>query len=259
MRPILIFAITLMLAACTAKQTDDNRNHVNTAESMIQSKEIKPTVQPTHEGVHVERKDAVETDEVLLDVPIIPQNPELKYGCEVTSLTMLLQYAGIKTDKMRMAVEMPKDADPMKKTKSGDITHWGNPEDGFVGDITGKNKGYAIYAKPLEQLMEVYLPEKTVNLTGKPFEDLLKQLKDGKPVVIWTTGNYKLPDRWESWQHQGEEIKAPLDLHAVVLVGFDSNSLYVNDPLTGKKAHKVNKQSFIDSWVALGKQALSYK
>jgi uncharacterized protein YvpB len=47
-------------------------------------------------------------------------------------------------------------------------------------------------------------------------------------------------------------------LHAVVLVGFDNDHVYVNDPLTGKKSHKTEKNSFIESWVTLGQQALSY-
>lgn len=52
-------------------------------------------------------------------------------------------------------------------SKNGDITQWGDPKEGFVGDITGKNKGYAVYVQPLQELMEQYLPNRTVNLTGK--------------------------------------------------------------------------------------------
>ncbi|WP_376745628.1 C39 family peptidase [Paenibacillus sedimenti] len=201
---------------------------------------------------------AAEKETVLLDIPIIKQNPELKYGCEVTSLAMVLKHAGVKTDKLKLADELPKDEDPVKKTKSGDITRWGNPDHGFVGDITGKTAGYAVYAGPLEKLMMQYLPNRTVNLTRKSFDEVLAQLKKEKPVILWTTGDYKLPDRWESWKHGNEEIKTPLDLHAVVLVGFDQEHIYVNDPLTGKKAHKTKKDSFLESWKALGQQALSY-
>ncbi len=144
-------------------------------------------------------------------------------------------------------------------SKSGDIIQWGDPKEGFVGDITGKNKGYAVYVQPLQELMEHYLPNRTVNLTGKTFNDVLAQIKMGKPVVVWTTGDYKVPDRWESWKHENKQITAPLDLHAVVLIGFEDGYIYINDPLSGKKAHKVNQETFIQSWDALGKQALSYR
>jgi uncharacterized protein YvpB len=77
---------------------------------------------------------------------------------------------------------MPKDDDPVQKTKSGDITHWGNPDHGFVGDVTGQKAGYAIYAGPLEKLMKRYLQDRTVNLTRKSFDEILAQIKAGKPV-----------------------------------------------------------------------------
>jgi len=195
---------------------------------------------------------------VVLDVPLIKQNPELKYGCEVTSLAMVLQYAGVSVNKMTLAKEIKKDNDPIAGTNSGNIVSWGDPADGFVGDITGKKKGYAVYDEPITDLLEKYLPERAINLTGRPFDELLKYVENKHPVVVWTTGDYRLPDRWESWKHGVETIKTPLDLHAVVLVGFDDNHVYINDPLWGKKAHKVNKKRFIASWIALNKRAVSY-
>lgn len=35
---------------------------------------------------------------------------------------------------------------------------------------------------------------------------------------------------------------------------WNSNKVFINDPLTGNKAQEVNKQSFIESWNALGKK-----
>jgi uncharacterized protein YvpB len=69
----------------------------------------------------------------------------LKYGCKVTNLAMVLKHAGLETDKLKLADELPKDDDPVQKTKSGDITRWGNPDHGFVGDITGKSTGFAVW------------------------------------------------------------------------------------------------------------------
>ncbi|WGU95540.1 C39 family peptidase [Paenibacillus dendritiformis] len=198
-------------------------------------------------------------EKIRLDVPLVAQNPELKNGCEVTSLAMILKYAGIRVGKMELADEVKKDPDDIKTGKAGDITHWGDPNEGFVGDITGKEKGYAIYAEPLEDLMKKYLPGRTVNLTGQSFEKVLRHLSTGKPVVTWTTGDYKLPDRWESWKHGNEQITTPMDLHAVVLTGYDPDYVYLNDPLSARKAVKVKKKQFIESWHALGSQALSYE
>jgi uncharacterized protein YvpB len=195
----------------------------------------------------------------MLNVPLIKQNPELRYGCEVTSLTMVLNYAGVKINKMELYKGIKKDPDPLKRSQTGDILQWGNPHDGFVGDMTGKRAGYAVFDQPIAKLVNDYLPDRAVNLTNQPFENVLQHVSKGYPIVVWTTGDYRLPDRWESWRHGKQEIKTPLDLHAVVLVGYDQNYVYLNDPLSGRKNVKVNKQRFIKSWHALKSRAVSYE
>lgn len=198
-------------------------------------------------------------DSALLDVNLIKQNPELKYGCEVTSLAMMLNYAGVKTNKMELYRLITKDPDPLIKSTKGDILRWGNPADGFVGDMTGKEPGYAAFDKPMIDLINKKLPGRAVNLTNKPFERVLAHVSSGYPVVIWTTGDYRPPDRPEGWYHGKEFIKTPLDLHVVVLVGYDAKYVYLNDPLSGRKQVKVEKQRFISSWKALKSRAVSYK
>ncbi|GKU82315.1 C39 family peptidase [Niallia sp. NCCP-28] len=196
-------------------------------------------------------------ESILLNVPLVKQNPELRYGCEVTSLTMVLNYAGVQTSKMELYKKIKKDSDPLIK-KQGNIVKWGDPAVGFVGDMTGRNAGYAVFDKPMEDLVNVYLPNRAVNLTGKPFTHLENHVKKGFPVVVWTTGDYRLPDRWESWEHKEKTIKTPLDLHAVVLVGYNKNFVFLNDPLSGRKNVRVNKHQFIQSWHALKSRAISY-
>ena len=108
-------------------------------------------------------------------------------------------------------------------------------------------------------LINRYLPGRAVNLTGKDFEEVLDHVSAGYPAVVWTTGDYRLPDRWESWTHGNEVIKTPLDLHAVVLVGFNETTVYLNDPLSGRKQVPVNKNRFIETWKAMQSRAVSYR
>ncbi|MBM7694612.1 uncharacterized protein YvpB [Peribacillus deserti] len=203
-------------------------------------------------------KDKPEKKDILLDVPLIKQNPELKYGCEVTSLAMVLNYAGVSADKLSLSREIKLENDPLIK-QDGNIIKWGNPEEGFVGDMSGKQKGYAVYDKPIQDLLEKYMPNRSLNLTNKSFNEILSHVSKGYPVIVWTTGDYRLPDRPESWKHGSKTIKTPLDLHAVVLVGYNKRSVYVNDPLSGKKQAQVPKETFRTSWHALQKRAVSYK
>ena len=201
---------------------------------------------------------AISVDKRILNVPIISQKPELYNGCEVTSLAMLLHYAGFKVSKMDLANQVKKDADPIKENRSGDIVHWGNPDHGFVGDITGEAKGYAVHDKPMEHLMRHYLRNRTLNLTGSAFSVLLNQIVNRKPVLVWTTVHFGPPRTWELWNHGTEQIKATMEIHTVLLVGYDPHYVYVNDPLSGIQAQKINRQIFLQSWIALGRKALSY-
>jgi uncharacterized protein YvpB len=192
-----------------------------------------------------------------LDAPLVLQNPELPAGCEVTSLAMLLQFAGINITKMELAAEMPRDQTPIILNADGSIKFWGNPNIGFVGDVTRKGRGYGIYHAGLFPLLKQYIP-KAVDLTGQPFQEYEKQLGDGIPVVVWTTIDYAVPNQWVKWDTSVGPIEITFAEHAVLLVGFDEKSVFLNDPRSGKKSVQVDKAAFIASWTAMGKQGLSY-
>lgn len=194
----------------------------------------------------------------LLDVPIISQKPELKNGCEVTGLAMLLQYAGVHIDKMTLAEEIKKDKTPLTRNKLWKIEGWGDPNVGFVGDITGKEPGFCVYPGPMIDLMEKYLPGRSINLTNQKFESLLQRLNSKKPVVVWVTIHFKAPKKLKQWENNGNIIEATFEEHAVVLVGYDENYCYINNPYNKKKNQKIKKEKFKSVWEAMGSKAISY-
>lgn len=197
-------------------------------------------------------------ERVLLDVPIISQHPELKNGCEITSLAMLLKYAGIDSDKMKLAEEIKKDETPLTHDEDGHIKEWGNPNDGFVGDITGEEDGYAVYDKPIVDLLNKYMPQKAINLSNQSFDKLIKTINDDKPVIVWITISYEYPKDYKKWKKGDETIKATFDEHAVLLVGYDQKYCYLNDPSSGKKNQKIKRSTFKKIWSKMGKMAVSY-
>lgn len=196
---------------------------------------------------------------VLLDVPIISQTPELTCGCEITCLAMMMQYAGINADKMALAQNIKKDETPLIMDNYGNTVIWGNPNDGFVGDITGKQKGFGVYPKPMIQLMEKYMPGRTLNLTGYSFEALTDSIKQGRPVIVWVTIDFQYPDKYEEWSKNGVLIRATFDEHAVLLTGFDENNCYINNPYNGIKNQAVSKSTFIEIWNTMCNMAVSYE
>lgn len=196
---------------------------------------------------------------ILLDVPIIAQKPELDNGCEVTSLAMLLQYAGVDVDKMALAEEIRKDDTPVVYDEAGSIQSWGNPEKGFVGDITGNQIGFGVYTGPVLELLNQYLSGRGKDLSGQPFEALLEKIDEGKPVIVWVTSEFEVPEEFTEWESGSGTIKITFDEHAVLLVGYDDTFCYINNPYNGKKNQQVNKENFTEVWDSMGSMAISYK
>jgi uncharacterized protein YvpB len=194
---------------------------------------------------------------VLLDAPIYRQHPELPSGCEITSLSMLLNFAGVAKSKMDLLPDMPRDTTPLKLNRDGTPSFWGNPNEGFVGEITGKARGFGIYHGALFKLLKANLPN-AVDLTQSSFETLELKLSEGIPSVVWTTIDFKVPAKWVTWDTPTGPIETTFMEHAVLLVGYDDEYIYVNDPWTGKAKFPVKREQFLETWEAMGKQALSY-
>lgn len=164
---------------------------------------------------------------ILSNVPLIQQLPELDRGCEVTSLAMMLQYAGITVDKMKLANEI-------KKVDFMNDGVRGNPNEGFVGNIyTFSESGYGVYHGPLFQLAKKYLPNKAVDLTGKSIEELYKSVKAGQPVVMITNATFAPldEDEFTTWETNNGDVSITYNEHCVVLIGYDQESVYIRDPL----------------------------
>ncbi|MED1512082.1 C39 family peptidase [Bacillus proteolyticus] len=191
---------------------------------------------------------------ILSNVPLIQQLPELERGCEVTSLAMMLQYAGVSADKMKLANEI-------KKVKFIEDGVRGNPNEGFVGNIyTLSESGYGVYHGPLFQLAKIYLPNKAVDLTGKSIEEIYKSVKAGQPVVMITNATFAPldEDEFTIWETNSGDVSITYNEHCVVLVGYDKESVYIRDPLNDSLDVKVPREDFEQAWVQMGSQAISY-
>lgn len=198
-------------------------------------------------------------DKVLIDADVISQLPELPRGCEVTSLAMLLNHAGVNVNKMTLAQKIGKNPATYKE-KDGKI-YFGDPNDGFVGNMyTFDDPGLGVYHSPIKRLAEKYLPHRIKDLTGSDFDELKIHLSDGRPVWVIINTNYqKLPDSlFETWNTPSGTIKITYKEHSVLITGYDQQYVYFNDPLTGEKNQKAPIQDFKDAWIQMGSQAITY-
>ncbi|HBQ96476.1 MAG: C39 family peptidase [Firmicutes bacterium] len=203
----------------------------------------------------------------LMHVPAQSQFPQLANGCEVTSLSMLLTGVGHPVSKLTLAKEMPKAHTPLQLTQTTNakgqtvnkVEVWGNPNVGFVGSVYKAGYGYGIYNGPMMKLLNEVWPGRAVNLTGKPFSAILAHVAQGVPVEVWTTLTFKPTNDWVTWNSpQGPVHATPLE-HAVIIVGYSPNYLYINNPWTGQAGEKVAKAPFIAAWNQLGDQAITVK
>ena len=202
--------------------------------------------------------DSTDINKLVLDVKLINQYPELPRGCEVTSLAMLLDYSGQNIDKMTLAKEIKKDSTEYKIGEEGRV-YYGNPYDGFVGDMYNLSKnGYGVYHGPIVELAKKYVGERVVDLTGSSFEDIVYLLTKGYPVLVITNAEYRaLEDQYfDIWHTPTGIVKTTSKLHSVVMTGIDSSSIYINDPLSSIENRKVDIKKFRSAWEQMGNQAI---
>jgi len=194
---------------------------------------------------------------LVIDAPALNQFPQFSNGCEVTSLAMLLNYEHIAVDKLTLAAEIARAHAPLVTASDGQILSWGDPNDGFVGSMTGTKPGYGVYQAPVVALMRRYLPDDTLDLTGTHFATLLAVLRSGRPVIAWTTMTFSPDVPWVSWHSPQGVIRATMYEHAVLVVGYAGAYVLVNNPLGGIQDERVPLADFHATWVEMGRQAIT--
>ncbi len=184
------------------------------------------------------------------DVPLISQLPELQRGCEVTSLAMLLNFHGVSVSKLTLADEIDKVA-----YRTGKL--YGNPHEGFVGDIWSMSKdGYGVYHEPIYKLLTKYKKDTAYDITGLSFDDILRLVSTDFPVWIITNSSYsKLARFSETWKTNDGDVQITWNEHSVLITGYDEKYIYFNDPLVGET--RASRKGFIEAWEQMGSQAVT--
>ena len=189
--------------------------------------------------------------EQKLDVPLENQMPDLPNGCEVTSLSMLMNYYGIKVNKNELA-ENIQHVDFF--TDGG--KYRGNPSQGFVGHMSIANAGWCVYNGPLYNVARKYTTH-IENITGSDFLSLLKLVSNGHPVLIITTTTFNRVNDMQTWDTNTGKVNVTPSSHACVITGYSKPKkvVYVNNPY-GYKNQPVNWKNLQASYNQQGRQAL---
>lgn len=212
----------------------------------------------------------------VLPVSNIPQSSDiggtpLPTGCEVSSLSVLLQYLGYTDASKNLLADtyMPK----------GSIGST-DPNYAFIG-VPESSSSYGAYAGVMIRTFDNYISDmgytehKITDISGSDMEALYRQIDLGRPVLVWCTMNCTATRAYgATWTLQrGTEWTAPgtgsysftwkKNEHCSVLVGYnkEKNTVILADvwansgaPSGGLTEYDADKFESAYTW--LGQQAL---
>ena len=158
----------------------------------------------------------------------VNQHPELPTGCEITSLTAVLNYYGYNVDKCTMSDNYLEKGEAWKTD-----FHYA-----FAGDPRS-SYAYGCYAPAIVKAANKYLREKNSalsarQLSGYTFEELFNFTSSGTPVIVWATMDMSQGYYSQSWTaSNGNRVTWYAGEHCLVLLGGNKDVVYAADPTYG--------------------------
>lgn len=194
---------------------------------------------------------------VYMPVETILQNPQLPNGCEITSLTALLNYYNYEVEKVEMA---DKYLDKKYFYHKDGKLYGPNPHKAFVGDPSDAN-GWFSFPSPIIDAANRYFNDisqdkKAINISNSSKEELRNYINRGIPIIIWVTIDMQKGKFNYSWYLSGskEYFKAPTNLHTVVIKGYVDDKIYAMDPLRGHVIY--DEDTLIQRYYEIGSYAM---
>lgn len=197
------------------------------------------------------------TSQYLQDVIVIPQRPELPRGCEVTSLSVLLNYyMDDAPDKMELATNLKQSS--IEYEVIDGFVNYANMHYEFAGSQGDVNEpGLGVYIEPVKNLASQYSDKSPTNISGVSFEQLLTFVSNQQPVLIIIPNRYQAVADYsiQVWKTNSGYMEVTYQEHSVVVMGFDDNYVYYSDPSKGI-IDKKSIESFKSAWESIGNQGL---
>ncbi len=175
------------------------------------------------------------TGKVLIPVEVIHQFPEYPTGCESMAAVMALRHAG---RDMTVATFVDNYLPcSMDFYWYGGKFYGPSPYEYFLGNPR-TNSSYGCMAPVIKQALTKALSgEKAViDATGQSLPALCTAYVDcGYPVIVWVSINMVAIKDGRQWiLPNGDTYAWPSNEHCMLLVGYDAQNYYFNDPYTGQ-------------------------
>ena len=217
-----------------------------------------------HEAVKKAQEEAVlrEVESgngyLIKNFEAVMQMPELPTGCEVTALTMALNYYGFKVDKVTMAAEYLPIAMPDFYYKDDEELYGPDLNEYFIGDPA--SNGYVCGTGAIITAADNYLKDqgsslRAVNMTGTPAEELYAMVDSDIPVIVWVTIGMTERQGTEGWMTEdGGYVSWSSNDHGAVLIGYTDDAVIIADPLEGKTVY--GRLDFEEVYQSRGEQCV---
>lgn len=201
--------------------------------------------------------DPISTAYTIPDFPHIWQMPELPTGCEITALTMALQYYDYEVNKTTMAAEYLPTVYPDFSYGEDGTLYGPDMQENFVGDPFS-DWGYVCGVPAILTAANDYLTEQggghiAVDQTGASLESLYELVSQNIPVVVWVT--IEMADRYDvqGWYTEsGEYMEWCTQDHGAVLIGYAEETVAIADPISGMMEY--DREQFESVFESRGRQ-----
>ena len=137
------------------------------------------------------------------------------------------------------------------------VFYGGDPEIEFVGDPRDLH-GYGVFQKPILSLANHY-KKGMIDYTGHSLDEVLTLVKQQIPVQVWVSIGLKDTGVCATWTHRetSKQIKWICNLHSVIIIGYNRQSVFVSDSYTGK-IESYDRKQFEKMYRLFGQRALYY-
>ena len=222
-----------------------------------ESRNKKITEMTSSNGVELNGKNYSEQYK-FISVPYISQSGGYPTGCEIVSASMLLQYYeyNVSVDEF---IDNYLESSFLEEV-NGDL-YGSNPNEVFVGNPRSIYS-YGCYAPVIVNSLNKILDRKHLakNTTGSEFNELIENYIDREiPVLVWTSINLLPTSDGTQWyiSESGDKFQWINNEHCMVLVGYDKDKYYFNDPYEDNGVVGHDKELVEERFKELGKQSVA--
>ena len=169
-------------------------------------------------------------------IPMVFDEQDHALSCEVAALKMALAARGERVSESDLIDAVGFDTTP-KQQFAGRIV-WGDPQQGFVGDIDGRmpSTGYGVHWNPIARAAKQWRDARAVE--GITPRELATEIAAGYPAIVWGYLGGGKPYEWQT--PAGVTVRTALHEHTFTVYGFrgtpdNPEGFLLMDPIYGPR------------------------